>query len=190
MTLEEQTEMKFCLHKVELMSLHFCQDQATHFRLLHNIKTPKALQQTTSHIVAAIFMYLFWQMINIMKGQCNKMWYCSSQLHSIQTFQSWNHWRWSEAPNMYREMWGRHRKKRTILTFSSLCPSWVWWSPLPAGPGSARALQQSFSVWTCWARRPGTSSCPPLSSSRPGGASSDGQTSRAAIVRQTMLLGY
>ena len=70
--------------------------------------------------------------------------------------------------------------KRTILTFSSLCPSWVWWSPLPAELDSARALLQSFSVWTYWVRRPGTSSCPPVSSSRPGGASSDGQTSRAA----------
>lgn len=77
-------------------------------------------------------------------------------------------------------MVGRHSRKRTILTFSSPCPSWAWWSPLLAVLGSARALRQSFSVWTCWARRRATSSSPPASFSRPGEASSSGQISHAA----------
>lgn len=79
------------------------------------------------------------------------------------------------------QMAGRHSRKRKILTFSSPCPSWAWWSPLPAVLGFARALQQSFSVWTCWARRRATSSSPPASFSLPGEASSNGQISHVAL---------
>lgn len=63
MILVGKTIIKFCqLHKCSrwnegLKSVDFCQDTAT-YSLNHNIRTPKALSQTTCHILAIVFMYL------------------------------------------------------------------------------------------------------------------------------------
>lgn len=80
-------------------------------------------------------------------------------------------------------------RQRSILTFSSLCPSWVWWSCLLAGPGTAGVQLLFSSAWRCSARHQETSFCPLASSSHPGAASSDGQTFHAAKYEDHMVNG-
>lgn len=79
--------------------------------------------------------------------------------------------------------------KRSILTFSSLCPSWVWWSCLLAGPGTAGVQLPFSSAWRCSARHQEPSFYLLASSSHPGAASSDGQTFHAAKYEDHMVNG-
>lgn len=79
--------------------------------------------------------------------------------------------------------------QRSILTFSSLCPSWVWWSCLLAGPGTAGVQLLFSSAWRCSARHQEPSFYLPAFSSHPGAAFSDGQTSHAAKYEDQMVNG-